>query len=103
MTVRAQLFYGHGACPLSPPLAGEGRGEGGVPQGQSRRCERTFRLTRTRGFTQTFGKASTRGAPPSSQPSPPKEGVGARCGQWIVCSPRHASQGSQRNSTEVVS
>jgi indolepyruvate ferredoxin oxidoreductase beta subunit len=52
----------------SPPLGGEGRGEGGVRQGE------------TRGSEGIFTQAQTRGAPPSSHPSPPKGGEGAGCG-----------------------
>jgi hypothetical protein len=102
--VEALLFYRHGGCAPSPPNrnrllpisirlkvpksrlrdfgGGEGRGEGGVPKGQTRRCERTFRLTRTREAAETNWPAWTRGAPPSSQPSPPKGGEGARCDKW---------------------
>jgi very-short-patch-repair endonuclease len=43
-------------------LGGEGRGEGGAPQAQTRQIQ-------------------TRGTPPSSRPSPPKEGEGERCGK----------------------
>src|SRR5579871_1870854 len=66
----------------SPPLGGEGRGEGGVPQGQSREYVGTFSPAWTHEAEETFREASTRGAPPSSHPSPPKGGEGAGCGKW---------------------
>ena len=65
----------HGASAPSPPLGGEGRGEGGVRQGQ------------TRGSEATFLQAQNRGEPPSSQPSPPKGGEGAGCGKRQLPSP----------------
>jgi very-short-patch-repair endonuclease len=46
----------------SPPLGGEGWGEGGAPRAQTR-------------------QAQTRGTPPSSRPSPPKGGEGECCGK----------------------
>jgi very-short-patch-repair endonuclease len=49
-------------APSPPSSGGEGRGEGGVRQGQ------------TRGSDGTIADAQTRGTPPSSQPSPPEEG-----------------------------
>jgi very-short-patch-repair endonuclease len=59
-----------GRAPSPPSSGGEGWGEGGGPQGQSRRS------------SQTIADAQTRGTPPSSQPSPPEEGgEGARRGE----------------------
>jgi A/G-specific adenine glycosylase len=60
----------------SPPLGGEGRGEGGGPQGQTRSSDGIF--TATRESEKADLNASTRGTPPSSRPSPPKGGEGAR-------------------------
>jgi very-short-patch-repair endonuclease len=53
----------------SSPLGGEGRGEGGVPQRPALQGHNSP------------ADAQTRGMPPSFQPSPPKGGEGARCGE----------------------
>jgi very-short-patch-repair endonuclease len=53
----------------SPPLGGEGWGEGGAPQAQTSPDQ-----------AQTC-QAQARGTPPSSRPSPPKGGEGERCGE----------------------
>jgi urease accessory protein len=78
-----ECVEGHGSSAPSPPLGGEGRGEGGGPQGQSRGCDGSNSPVWTREGAETFRKASTCGTPPSSQPSPPKGGEGARCGEWL--------------------
>jgi ATP-dependent helicase/nuclease subunit A len=61
-------------APSPPSSGGEGWGEGGVRQGQSRRCDETLSQARTRESEEILPEASTRDAPPSSHPSPPEEG-----------------------------
>jgi urease accessory protein len=70
---------GHGASAPSPPLGGEGRGEGGARQGQSGSGDGSFSPAWTCEAAEAGQQASTRGAPPSSHPSPPKGGEGAGC------------------------
>jgi peptide/nickel transport system ATP-binding protein len=86
--LRDLLADGDGSSPplgaSSPPSGGEGRAEGGVRQGQSRSSGRAF-ITHTRESEESDRGAQTRGAPPSSHPSPAEEGgEGARCGDWRV-------------------
>jgi ATP-dependent helicase/nuclease subunit A len=67
--------FADGLGPPSPPSSGgEGRGEGGVRQGQSRGYDGTSSQAPTREGTETLREASTRDTPPSSHPSPPASG-----------------------------
>jgi indolepyruvate ferredoxin oxidoreductase beta subunit len=67
----------HGSSSPSSPLGGEGRGEGGVPQGQTRNSGGILEVARTRDSDEILCGCGTRGAPPSSHPSPAKGGEGA--------------------------
>jgi hypothetical protein len=87
--MEAQPFHLPQRAPSPPSSGGEGWGEGGVRQGRSCRNEGILALRPTRESAETTRNTQTRGAPPSSQPSLPKGGEGARCDKWRVLSVRH--------------
>src|SRR5262249_43956420 len=85
-----------GAGSPSPPLGGEGLGEEGVQQGQSRRSDEGVAADRTSESAETSRQASTRGTPPSSHPSPPKGGEGAGSDELQLSAPHVRGTQSDR-------